>query len=242
LKIIEAVWEKRNLGVSSREVIIEKTDTIHDLKSFLKSIRGQEYVVIKVPSGGNLFLNYLTDHGFYFVEALSELYLRTDDFIMPKDILEFDKLLTYKLLPKENLEFLGTEIRKGIFNTDRIAIDTHYGISVAATRYYNWVKDEIANGNYVYEVIYKEKNIGFFAIKRIGLNSYDIFLAGMYVGKEVFGFGFSVITKAIEETILMEGKYLISHVSSNNLPIIRLHIQLGFMLNSLSYVMVRHFN
>jgi len=242
LKIINAFWELRNLGVSSSEITIELSDTIDDLKAILFSFKGPEYIVFKVPSGGVEFLKCLTDNGFYFVETLSEMQLDITDYNIPEKLARFDKNLTYKILPSEDLDSLGYEIKKGIFNTDRIAMDSNFGKDIAANRYFNWIKDEVLKGNNIYEILYKEEPIGFFGLKQIGDRSFDNFLAGLYIEKSNFGFGFSTITKSIEEIKIRNGKYLITHVSSNNISIYRLYIQLGFMVNNHSYCMTKLFH
>ncbi len=242
LKIIDAYWEKRNLGCSSIEITVDKTDTLDDLKEALSTLKEPEYVVFKVPSGGVEFLEYLTDNGFYFMETVSEIHLDINSFNIPSKFVRFNETLKYKTLTLDSLDALGCEIKKGIFNTDRISLDARFGIGIAANRYFNWIEDEMSRGNNIYEILYKQEGIGFFGIKQITDDTFDNFLAAMFTGKPYFGFGFSTITKSIEEIIARKGKYLVTHVSSNNMPVIRLYSQLGFTINSMTYIMIKHFS
>ena len=50
MKIIDAYWEKRNLGVSTKEVLVEEQDSAIDIKKALSAIEHDaEYLVFKVP-------------------------------------------------------------------------------------------------------------------------------------------------------------------------------------------------
>ena len=241
MKIVDAFWEKRNLGVRSTEITIEIDDTIQDLESLLSNLKNPEYVVFKIPSGGVEFLRMLTKNGFYINETLSEMCLDVENYIVPKNLARYDNKINYKMIPDKDLEQLGIELMKGIFNTDRIALDPLFGIDIAAKRYFNWIKDEVNKGNHIYEILYNENPIGFFCFKQVGENAYDNFLAGMYASRSNFGLGFSTITKSIEELKNRNGRYLITHVSSNNMSVIRLYAQIGFMLNNMCYIMTKHY-
>jgi hypothetical protein len=50
MKIVNAIWERRNLGVRCIEVTLEATDAVPDVKSTLAGLDTQ-YLVIKVPAG-----------------------------------------------------------------------------------------------------------------------------------------------------------------------------------------------
>jgi hypothetical protein len=242
MRIIDAIWEKRNLGVSCKEIVIENSDSVQDVESVIANLLDIDYVVFKVQSGGIEYVKLLSEHGFYFIEALSEMSLDIDSYNIPKKLVRFDQNVKYHLFPSEKLNILGSELKKGIFTTDRIALDSRFGTDMAAYRYFNWIQDEVSKGNSIYEIVYKEMPIGFFAMKQIGENSFDNFLAGLYVNESNFGFGFSILSKSIEEVKKRNGKYLITHVSSNNLPVIRLYIQFGFSPNNIYYLMIKHFD
>lgn len=242
MKIIDAYWEKRNLGVTCKEIIIEREDSVQDLEIFLDSLKNVEYSVIKIYPGNVELLKYLQSNGFYFVETLSEISLDIENYSIPKNFEKLNESIKYKVLPSSQLNTLRLEIEKGIFNTDRIALDSRFGIDIAARRYFNWIQDEVSKGNCVYEILKDEKPIGFFALKQIRNRSYETFLAGMYLDSPNFGFGFSLISKSIEEIRIKNGKYFVTHISSNNLQINRLYAQFGFIPVNTYYVMVKHFN
>jgi hypothetical protein len=241
MRIIDAFWEKRNLGVSCKEIVIENSDSVQDVNTVLCNLIDVDYVVFKVPSGGLEYISLLSKHEFCFIETLYEMSLNVDSFKIPKQLVRFNENVKYRLFPSSNLNNLDIELKKGIFKTDRIAMDFRFGIDMAANRYSNWIEDEVAKGSWLYEMHYNEMPIGFFTLKHFGENSYNNFLAGMYVRESNFGFGFSILSKPIEEVKNRNGKYLIAHISSNNLPVVRLYAQFGFIPNDLHYIMIKHF-
>ena len=49
MKVIDAVWEKENLGVETKEVVIDHGDCKRNALKFLETVSA-EYVVVKIPS------------------------------------------------------------------------------------------------------------------------------------------------------------------------------------------------
>jgi hypothetical protein len=239
--VIDAFWEKRNLDVETKEIILSESDSLSDIKDVLVSLSyGKQYILAKIPVGKPDFIKLLTDNGFYFVESLIEVSLRIADFQLPKSLKRFDEMLTYrKLTSKEDFEKLELEIKKGIFTTDRIALDYNFGIDISATRYINWLRDEVQRGGEVFEVLCKEKPVGFFAFKDLSEGKYDVFLGGMYHNEYAMGLGFSILSKEIIELQKRQAKIYITHISSNNLAIIRLFFSFGFSPVNIVYVMTK---
>jgi len=244
VKIIDAFWEKRNLGVDTKEIILSNSDSLLDIEGFLNSLSSEkQYLVAKIPIGKPDFIKLLTDNGFYFVESLIEISLRVADFQLPKSLQKIDEMIIYrKLTSKEDFEKLEIEMKKGIFLTDRIALDSNFGIDISALRYVNWLQDEVQRGGEVFEVLYKEKPVGFFALKDLSNGKYDVFLGGLYKNESAMGLGFSILSKEIIELQKRQAKLYVTHISSNNLAIIRLFVNLGFSPVNIVYVMTKYFN
>jgi hypothetical protein len=241
MQVIDAFWEKRNLGIETKEIILSDSDSLSDIENVLVSLSpGKKYIVAKIPVGKPNFIKLLTDNGFYFVESLFEMSLRITDFQLPKALKRFDEMLTYrKLTSNEDFERLETEIKKGIFTTDRIALDPNFGIDISAIRYINWIRDEVQKGGEIFEVLNKEKPIGFFVLKNLSNGKYDSFLGGMYHNESAMGLGFSIISKPIIEMQKKHAKFYITHISSNNLAIMRLYPIFGFSPANIVYVMTK---
>jgi hypothetical protein len=134
-------------------------------------------------------------------------------------------------------------IAKGIFKTDRIALDTNFGIECSSKRFYNWILDETRKDSTVWHLKFKDQNIGFFGLKRIGQDGvFYPFLGGLYEEYSKSGLGFSILTKAADLVKKNNGKKIITFISSNNLPVLKLHLDLGFQIANIHNVFVRHNN
>ena len=242
MEVIDAFWEKRNLGIDAKELILHRNDSLSDIEDTLNPLFSKkQYIVVKIPFCKPDFIKFFTDKGFCFVESLFETSLCIETFQLPKPFKRFDDMLLYrKLLTDVDFERLENEIKRGIFTTDRIALDPNFGIDIAANRYVNWIRDEIQRGSEAYEILYKEKPIGFFTLKNLSNGKYDNFLSGMYLGGQNAGFGFSTLSKPITELAKRQVKFYVSHVSSNNLSAMRLCLYFGFIPSDVVYVMTKY--
>ena len=241
MQIIDAFWEKRNIGIKTTEIILSNADALSDIENVLNSLSCErQYIVVKLPVGRPDFIKFLTDRKFYFVESLFEVLLCVADFQLPISLKRFDDMLSYKKMTSDNdFQRLETEIKKGIFTTDRISLDVHFGIDISMVRYINWLKDEVRKGSEIFEILYKEKEIGFFALKNLSDGKYDNFLAGMYKNELNMGFGFSILSKPMLELSNGQAKVYVTHISSNNLAVMRLYFSFGFTPTDIVYVMTK---
>ena len=242
MKIVDAYWEKRNLGIDTKEITIESTDSIAELKKTLNFLKDdiKQYIVVKLPIGKPESIQLLTEFGFIFTESLFEVSLDLKKYTLPKIFEKFDVMLSCcQISSDDDLKRLEKELYKGVFETDRIALNPMFGIEVAAKRYMNWIQDEIKKEAKIFEIRHKNEALGFFAIKPLSANKYSVFLAGMYLNKDNAFFGFSILSKSIEEILKMGGKSIKTHISSNNLSVVRLYAQFGFIPSNICYVMSR---
>ena len=74
MKVIHAVWEKRNLGIDCYEVELEAQDSFNEFKDWEASACG-EYMVVKVPvERDDIFLK-MPSLGYTFIEMATGLLL-----------------------------------------------------------------------------------------------------------------------------------------------------------------------
>ena len=241
MKIIDAFWEKKNLNIETKEIIVNNNDSLLDIDKIINSLSDKKhYIVIKIPIGRPDFIKLITDKGFYFIESLFKMSLRISTFQFPNFINKFDEMLTYKMITNSD-EFacLENEIKKGIFTTDRIALDLNFGKDIAANRYVNWLKYEVKKECEVFEIIHENTPIGFFAIKKITEKKYNLLLGGLYKNSMDMGFGFSILSKPIMELKKRNIDFAVTHVSSNNLHILKYYFLFGFSPIDIVYVMTR---
>jgi hypothetical protein len=243
MKIIDAYWEKKNLGIDTKEIIVSSLDTASDLRESIGSLSSdaKKYVVVKAPVKKLEHIQWLFENGFSFAETLFELSLQVKDTCSPVELKELnDSLLCNQLIKATEIERWEEEIKKGIFTTDRIALHPSFGIHVAAIRYVNWMKDELNKNSSLYEVMLDSNRIGFFALKPLLNNQFDSFLIGKYIGAKP-GVGIGILSKAIEQVKQQKGEVIMTHVSSNNLSSLRMYLRLGFMPVNAVYVLSKIF-
>lgn len=243
MKIIDAFWEKRNLSIDTIEIVLDRSDTVQEVEESLKEIlkRKDLYCVVKVPDNKFSYLQLLAKYHFCFIESQFELSLELKNYSIPAEFEKFDKGLEYRLVVDDKDIFrIEDEIKKGIFDTDRIAIDPCFGLKTSANRYVNWINDELSKRSKIFEIYFKQSPISFFVLKPLGNNKYDSLLAGMYKDCPNLGLGFSIVSKPINELQIIKADRLVTHVSSNNLPVLRLYIKFGFIISDVCSVMIKH--
>ena len=75
MKIIEAVWEQRNLGVTCAEIEISASDTSNAVRNAVLS-RHEQYLVAKVSPANTEVMFALQNMGFTYIETLFEVVYR----------------------------------------------------------------------------------------------------------------------------------------------------------------------
>ncbi len=240
MKIIDATWEKRNIGVKTAEVIIEESDSVENYEEKKDVLAQYEYVVIKVPVNMPAIVDRIQEEGYRFIESAIMMFKNVSQFSMPNGLRALYNLCRIDEMNVDDLNDLFIQIGKGIFKTDRIALDSFFSKEAASERYINWLKDMIEVGKKCYKVLYQGETIGFFIFDKKDNGEYHGILSGVYDRYSNLGLGMIV---AIAETELIKkngGTSYFTHFSSNNLPNIRLHERLGFIIEKSFNVFVRH--
>lgn len=246
MKVVDAVWEKRNLGVNTLEITLEKMDegkSCEILKADIERIieeKKAEYVVCKIPASIVLYASMIGKLGFTFIESQfsinggfskalevvdQPIYKRKDiECIRDNSSISFNKVKSLLL--------------EGMFDTDRVALDEKFGVKIANTRYLNWINDiEKTESKDLCIVTYKNEVIGFL----LGQSDGDLLklplggVAKKYksaFGGLVYGLCFSSFSKNY--------KRLETSFSSNNLGIVNLYSYFGFPIREITYVFTKH--
>ena len=160
MKIINAHWEKRNLGVSCTEIIFEEKDSSTDFKTKVLNITS-EYLVVKIPVGRIDLSSFLQENNFKFIELITSCFHKPELPELPK---VYDRLIN-KLLCEEMNEVERQEtfsrIKEGLFVDDRVSLDPAFNKDQSNLRYVGWINDEIGKGSIFYKIVYREKIVGF---------------------------------------------------------------------------------
>ena len=72
MKIIDTFWEKENLGVTSKEVVVDLNDSVDVVKTGLAALNDQ-YIVVKIPASQFDITTLVQDMGYRFVEEMIQV-------------------------------------------------------------------------------------------------------------------------------------------------------------------------
>lgn len=237
MKVIQAEWEKRNLGVNTIEIIFEKDDDIQLVDKQLESVRG-EYLVAKVTSARNDISKLVQDYGFHFIEDI--IHVEHDLHEVPRQPLHqrmYDAM-TYRMMNQKDLETLYEEVEKGMFSNDRISKDPYFSDIQSATRYMNWIRDLIENGAKPYVELYRNDPAGFVILSSKDQITYTSVLGGGYEKYRSTGLG--IVQKEQEIVRNLGGKRVCTSVSSNNPAQLRALMMNGYLPKEIDHVFIRH--
>lgn len=239
VRVVDALWELRNLGVTCTEVSVDPQDDLDDVVAVLGQLEAQ-YQVAKVPGGRMDVMHALDASDFSFVEASIQVEhdLRFDE---PGGVLQrvVENTQIVDLGPK-GAASVASHIHEGMFNTDRVFLDPHFSPSQAARRYVGWLNDEIAAGATIHELRFRDHGVGFFLFRedshRVGYSA----LSGLYEAGRTPGLGYALLYGVLVEARTRGLRRLSSSISASNLAVVKTHMSLGFSVVAVHYVYVRH--
>jgi hypothetical protein len=240
MKIVDAFWEKRNLGVECKEITIESTDDVSVIEGIDNLLNNIDYLVLKVPLNRFDVYSLMPKLGFAFIEGSINFELSLKQAQLSSLQQRLNAAVGYTEMTVNDLNVLYHEIKEGMFGTDRILLDPFFTPEMAANRYINWIDDELKRETKAYKIVYKEDSIGFFTFKESSKGVYYPFLAGLYKSYSASGLGFTTLRKPIDEAIKRGGNLISTFASTNNLPVVRAHTQQGFSIKQIHYVFVKH--
>ncbi len=240
MKIVDAMWEKRNLGVSTCEVIIDQEDTIEEVNSACDDLSKQfEYLVFKIPSKRSDLVLPMQMKNFLYIESQFTFNTNAKNIVFPDKYSVLYEKTSWQLMNEKDLSRLYDEIRSGIFHTDRVYLDPYFTHELAAQRYIFWTKDLVEQGFTPYKVNFDGDDVGFFVQKPIEKNLYRGVLSGVYHDFLDTGMGLLV---SYAGCMLNKEKNIncIGACSSNNLKMLRVSLEFGSHIKKMEYVFIKH--
>jgi len=243
MKIIDAFWEQRNLGVKAFEIVITSENSFEDFVAVEKEIlaKNAEYIVVKIPVNLSEYIWGLSNIGYTFIETAFFISLHKDKYIVPAFVARLDRSVDAKLVNKADaVEKVLVRIKDNVFNTDRISMDPYFTDEQGANRYLCWSRDMINNGAELYNVAIKDKDIGFFIVKRIDKKTAYAVLTGLYPEYRRTGLGVLLLKKCLDTIWDLGFIKIETSVASNNLDIIKIDQAFGFGIDNVDYVYVKH--
>ena len=246
MKIIDAFWEKRNLGVDVVEVEIGKKDVgnVREIIAKIAELKAPGKLInVKVPVASLELLHALEDIGFRFLECQLKISRDLTDYEPPVGMRRLLENTGVRVIKKDAAELnaLLEKITPGMFSTDRICLDPLWGAScnkLSATRYRNWIADIFYEGDIVsYFATHFSQHVGF-GVARTNqrANSVQILLGGIFKDQEN---PFAGVAFMNANLILFKHslRSISTAISSNNMPVCRLYNQFLFQFKEMLYVL-----
>lgn len=242
MDIIDTFWEKKNLNKTTLEINFKPGDSISEVYSLLE-VNKYDYIVVKVPIVEPTLLNGLQDVGFRFCESQVSL---INNLNKSYDIESLSakmgrKFQVSKVGDKQELQDILNSITNDMFFSDRIALDDKFGAKLSNRRYKYWIENEFGNQAIdILKITRRDKSIGFIMAYLKADETVQVLLGGVYSMYQGMGWGHSIVYKPIERYLSMGKKIMRTKVSSNNLGVLKLYISMGYQIENIEYILVRH--
>jgi len=242
MKIIDAIWEKRNLGVSTKEINLDVNDTVVELEQIRRL--DCEYAVVRVPVSCIDLMFGLERLGYNYIETMLDVQHdhKNIDSCLDSISKRIADSITYFEMDATDLDGLWNEISSGIFNTDRVFLDPAFTPDKSATRYIGWIKDELSRGGKIYKCITKGEPFGFFVCRIDDKNVNHVYHIGMFNETKTTGLGVGLVIASIRQALEAGARISISNLSTNNIPAIRANLAAGYRITSARYIYIKHNN
>ena len=232
-----------NIGADAYETTLAEIDTPDAYAEAEAQMlaAGAEYLVVKTPVNCPALLFGLPKLGYTMVETVFHVAIRREEYHMPAAIARFDRGLTVAERTDEaDRERVYALIRSGVFKSDRVSIDPAFTLADSGNRYVNWLRQMLAEGGRLYEVLKGEAPIGFFVIARVDEATVDPVLMGLYDELNDRGMGALLHKKTLDTCFTMDCARLTSTIVSNNAKVLRVYVNAGATITDTQYTYVRH--
>ena len=239
MKVVNAYWEERNLGVSCTEITADPADTVDGARAAIRQV-GDDYVVAKVPVPRVDLLLFFQGAGFAVIEVVLRLKMRLHEVTLPRLYKRYENHLSFRQATGDDVRRIMAEIQAGVFATDRISLDPRFKPAQAANRYCHWVEDELNCNSNAYITTFHSDDIGFSILRNDGEGRFNGLFGGLYLEKRNSALGFAVGWANIMKAKELGGTTIETMVSANNLAAIKMNLSIGYEVADIFYVLVRH--
>lgn len=243
MKTIEAVWEKRNLGTTCRELYIEKEDSLDEIKEVIEYMK-EDYQVLFLPVERSDLILEVQKLGFQYIESNFDLKLKHSDLWEPprfcKRMLE---RVSSRLMKEEETDaFLKRLREKDFFDKDKIRLDPFFPEDASANRNYWRTRDYIkeCRALRLYNVFYGDLAIGYFILELKEKNIVDAYLSGLYPECREKNLGLCVFGEETREAVRLGAKLITTGVSLNNFSSLKIYQSLRYEISGATNIFVKH--
>ncbi|MBE6908523.1 MAG: hypothetical protein E7474_02800 [Ruminococcaceae bacterium] len=238
--IQETPWEQKNLGVASSAVF--HFDGNDDPAAVTETVKNQDYIYQEavIPMNRIDIVNGLLAGGFRFAEvAIAQSMKPVCE--LPEAYQRHLHEFTFHPADENEIKQIYDAVDGGsVFQTDKISLNPRFGPAVAARRYGNWIREEIANrGARPYIISYGDEAAGFSVMKTDDKGTVTGLLSGLMSTSRFPGFGVYLGYYMIEVAKANKAKRIVAHVSSNNPSVIKANQLLGYQIENMNYLLTR---
>lgn len=239
--VTDAFWEKRNLNLNTVEIVVDTHDSPKLIQEKLAALLPDyNYLALRLPAGNFKQMEAVESCGFHFIESSIHVIHKLKNFTTVNAVQKLCAACECHLMDEEDVIQMMRQIEKGIFRTDRVALDPAFNEVQAAHRYVGWTRDELARGSLPYKVLYQGDAVGFFCQRELSPGVYSGHLAGTYDAYIDSGFGYCIQQKALEIAKAKGGKKVLGTVSSNNAAVLKVILSLGYTISQIEYIYIKH--
>lgn len=218
MKIIDACWEERNLGMKVCEVVFAPGDEL-DPNVMTELEKLYDYIIAKIPGDSITLMHNLEEMGFRYLENQQVIYFLANQLqsISSGWIERFNKIECEQVTDKVRLDIICEHIRKGLYLRGRISSDPELEKGISDLRIINWLHDLFLNGGVtIWELRNGIDLVGYFALEQTGPRALNIVQAGIFREFQFKGFSFSILYNVLKIAELGNYSGIFSSISTGN--------------------------
>lgn len=242
MREIEAIWEKRNLGTTCREIYVEKEDTLEQVQTCLKTVN-ELYQILFIPIERSDLLLEVQKWDFQYIESNFDLIKKCKNQSIPSAYEKVLEKVSSKCLYGNCRDIFMENLKdKYFFEKDKISIDPCFSQEASANRNYWRMKDFIEGQRDIraYEVSYGEKPLGFFVLEKKINGIVDLYLSGLYPECRRTNLGICIMGEATREAVRLGAKMITTGVSLNNFSSFKVYQSLQYEILNVTNIFIRH--
>lgn len=243
MNVTNCTWEIDNIGVNTAEISIDSIDNFN-VNELLNLEESYKYIVVKTSVNQFELSSLLSNYGYHYIESQFYISKKFKSFNCEDRLIKplFSLVSFEKIKSKDILEDTLLKITPGMFSTDRIAIDPYFGMEKSRNRYVNWMRTEFEKKEAAFiKFIYDKKEVGV-GVYKIKDNILKGLIGGVFEIYQDEGLG--ILTPSAPFLSALKGgdqfKKMVTCISSNNMPVIQFYNYLGFKMDGIKYVFVKH--
>lgn len=243
MKVVNATWEKRNLGLKVCEITFQSGDAKGDFSKILDE-NIYDYYVARVPSTEIQLVHDLESIGFRYLENQMNIYFDTIEIhrIDERWIGRFGDYTCNLCTGGDEFDEIISRTRSGLFEKDRMSVDPLIDKSLPDKRVANWILDmQKQADNSIYIIRKSNEMVGFFILRKTApLTSY-VEMAAIFSEYRKRGLAFLLIYNILVMAAREGSKRILASLSTNNISTINTFTRfINFRIQDVSVVLRKY--